>query len=722
MMPSILEPADRLSQVLRYAADGWHIFPVQWVQNGKCSCGNECGRVGKHPLTKHGYLDATTDRLQLEEWWGRWPAANIGLATGKSGVVALDIDPRNDGDASLGELEAKNGGLPRTRTNLTGGGGQHYIFHVVPGEPPPRSWKPAQGVEVVSDTGYIILPPSSHLLGTYRWDVGQPDKPAAAPKWITESPKRAPGKKSRSPSDGIIGSAFMAAGWCGQSLGHDKVAVRCPWAEGHSCGQDFDGSTVVFGPSADSPWGWFYCSHSSCQVRFNGMNKSERWRLLTSALPPAAVEAARVAVKGAQSAVAVALGELTWQASIRWNAAGTGITNDIGNLSLLLQNLPEWQHVFRYDESRDHLFWAEEPPLLSGLAMPHKGDPIRDIDYIYISQWFSMHREWGARFKKETIQDAVQARGWANRYNSLTIHLDSLEWDGISRLSNWLSIFLGVKDSPYSQFVGRAWLVSAMARAYNPGCKVDHLLVLEGRQGVGKTTTFELLGREWYVGSIPAVDSKDARGILASAWIAEFSELSAMRGVEIGRVKTFITERYDVYRPPYGRTFVRMPRHCVFAGTTNDGEWINDSTGGRRFWPIHVQSVAFEKLTRHRDNLLAEARHAYQAGEAWHPTAESKLQGLIVDEQSSRLVEDPWLPIIRDYIVAKQARDPEWMPAPQALFVAVGLNPEKQDVPAARRVGAVLRRLGWMKHRNRANGRSSYGWYHNGELVGKDAY
>lgn len=153
-----------LRAALAYAETGWAVFPVHSVKQGRCSCGKpRCSDAGKHPRTKHGVLEASTNPEQLTEWWGRWPNANVGIATGTvSGLVIVDVDPRNGGDQTIASLH-----LPPTRTVLTGGGGKHFYFELGAALP---GGKLGTGVDLKADGGYVVAPPSSHVSGgTYEW-------------------------------------------------------------------------------------------------------------------------------------------------------------------------------------------------------------------------------------------------------------------------------------------------------------------------------------------------------------------------------------------------------------------------------------------------------------------------------------------------------------------------------------------------------------------------
>ncbi|MCX6113222.1 MAG: bifunctional DNA primase/polymerase, partial [Proteobacteria bacterium] len=174
-----------------YLKRGWPIFPVHYLENGKCSCGNkECSNIAKHPLTLHGLKDATTELDKINDWWIKYPEANIGIATGQvSGIVVIDIDTKSNGFASLEKLEAEHGKLPETITVTTGSGGRHYYFKY-----PNRTLKNAvnilPGIDFRGDGGYVVAPASIHANGNlYKWDNVELLKTgyiAEIPEWFTD--------------------------------------------------------------------------------------------------------------------------------------------------------------------------------------------------------------------------------------------------------------------------------------------------------------------------------------------------------------------------------------------------------------------------------------------------------------------------------------------------------------------------------------------------------
>jgi hypothetical protein len=174
---------------LDYATRGWSVFPVHGITAGRCCCGNPaCGSPGKHPRVGRGLTEASKAPEQIRAWWGRWPTANIAVATGQtSGFFVLDVDPGHGGDESLQALEAEHGRLPHTVRSLTGGGGEHILFEHVPGLRN-SAGRIAPGIDVRGDGGYVVAPPSMHISGRrYAWNVDHHplDVPIAqAPSWL----------------------------------------------------------------------------------------------------------------------------------------------------------------------------------------------------------------------------------------------------------------------------------------------------------------------------------------------------------------------------------------------------------------------------------------------------------------------------------------------------------------------------------------------------------
>ena len=179
-----------------------------------------------------------------------------------------------------------------------------------------------------------------------------------------------------------------------------------------------------------------------------------------------------------------------------------------------------------------------------------------------------------------------------------------------------------------------------MARALQPACKADHVLILEGAQGAGKSTAIRTLcGDEYFGDTVPRLDSKDAADYVRGKWIIELAELSSVSKAEVEQVKAYITRTEEKFRPAYGRNEVVYQRRCVFVGTTNRTDYLRDETGNRRFWPIKIDSVGVEAIRKDRDQIWAAAKALYESGEQWWLTDEEA--GLAQDQQERRTVVDP---------------------------------------------------------------------------------
>jgi hypothetical protein len=188
---------DPLAAALSYAARGWPVFPVAGIVGGRCSCGRlECDHVGKHPLTRHGLHDATTDGVAIEGWWQRWPEANVGISTGPAQLVVIDVDPANGGWESLSRLYDAGYRWRCTWIVVSGGGGVHFYFGAGKSDPLrntagalPGVPFPLPGIDLRAAGGYVVAPPSAHGSGgRYRW-LERPEDIAPAPGWLRPAPR-----------------------------------------------------------------------------------------------------------------------------------------------------------------------------------------------------------------------------------------------------------------------------------------------------------------------------------------------------------------------------------------------------------------------------------------------------------------------------------------------------------------------------------------------------
>lgn len=213
---------------------------------------------------------------------------------------------------------------------------------------------------------------------------------------------------------------------------------------------------------------------------------------------------------------------------------------------------------------------------------------------------------------KDKIDAALLLVSEANRYNEVKAYLKSLTWDMLPRLDTVLHDYLGAEDNEYTRAVARKSFCAAVARVMTPGCKYDYVPVFVGPQGIGKSTFLATIGKDWYSDSLQSFEGKEAAEMIQGVWINELGEMTSYRKSEANTVKQFLSKGADIYRQAYGRRTGKFPRKCVFFGTCNTYEFLNDLTGNRRFWPVDVGKLppvksVWSDLPQEVDQIWAEA-------------------------------------------------------------------------------------------------------------------
>ena len=253
------------------------------------------------------------------------------------------------------------------------------------------------------------------------------------------------------------------------------------------------------------------------------------------------------------------------------------------------------------------------------------------------------------------LKDALLAVATERAFHPVVDYLESLEeWDGEERLERLLIDYLGAEDNRYTREVTRKTLVAAVSRVYNPGVKFDSVLILNGKQGMGKSTLFSKLGGKWFSDNLTLEDMKDktAAEKLQGFWIMELGELAGMKKAEVENVKSFITRTDDKYRASYGVNVESHPRQCIIVGTTNNkGGFLRDITGNRRFWPVKVDPDKSSKSPwdlKDIDKIWAEALYIYRQGEELYLKGE--VLEMATKEQSEAMESDDREGLVREYL------------------------------------------------------------------------
>ncbi|WP_182852939.1 VapE domain-containing protein [Metapseudomonas otitidis] len=375
-----------------------------------------------------------------------------------------------------------------------------------------------------------------------------------------------------------------------------------------------------------------------------------------------------------------------WREQLLYTAKG-GMVAHAFNVALILGNDRRWKGVIAYDSFSSKIRKLKTPP--------YGGTPgdWSDLDDVRVTLWLA--DVYGLCVKSATVLEAVNAVAHDNAFHPVRQFLDGLAWDGTPRLEQWLQNHLGVADSEYARRVGKRWMVSAVARVFSPGCKADSVLILEGLQGAGKSTSMAVLGGEWFMDTPFNLGDKDGYQAIRGKWIVELGELDAFNKAESTRAKQFFSASVDTYRESYGRRVLDVPRQCVFVGTTNQDEYLKDDTGNRRYWPVTCTRVDIEGLRASREQLWAEAVAAYRAGDVWW--VERDEAELFAAEQDKRYQADMWEEPIIHYLMHQHIGDA--VTGAHILEKALNIDPSHWGKPEQMRVGKIMHRLKWPRRR-----------------------
>lgn len=383
-----------------------------------------------------------------------------------------------------------------------------------------------------------------------------------------------------------------------------------------------------------------------------------------------------------------------------WRAAlapsGDGYLGDERNILIALRTAPELAGLVRLNQFALTTEFTRSPPW----RQAEPGQPFRDGDSTELAAWL---QQMGLKVRGIGAIDAcVTVVAGEHAYNPVAEYFSCLVWDGTPRLASWPQVYLNAAGtSEYLAAVGMRFLISAVARVFQPGCQADHVLVLEGPQGGGKTSAARALAvkPEWFAGSLPDIANKDAALQLCGRLIIEIAELKAFKNSQTEAIKTFLTQTIDTFRPPYGRRTGQFPRQCVFIGTTNETTYLRDRTGNRRYWPIKCGVIDVAALTRDRDALWAEAVHRYGRGAAWHlDEAETRLAN---EEQHERVQISELEQDVAAYL-SQRTDQRQDVTVRDVLIYALHLDPDAASyTETARKFGPAvadaLEASGWQK-------------------------
>lgn len=329
-----------------------------------------------------------------------------------------------------------------------------------------------------------------------------------------------------------------------------------------------------------------------------------------------------------------------------------------------------------------------------------------------------VHSEFRFYPTKDAVLAAVYTLAYQQRFHPVCDWLDTLAWDGQSRISNWLVIYGGADDTPYVRAIGRIMLMAMCYRVRQPGCKFDEMLVFESEQGKNKSSALAALASpEWFTDSfdLQQTDSVYVLEQTAGKWIVEIPELAGQRQSAVERIKSMASRRTDRARRKFFRETTEQPRQFIFVGTTNDDKYLQDQTGNRRFWPVHVEfsDTAVQWLVEDRDQLFAEADHYCRQGESIRLAAE--LWPDAAEVQEHRVHENSFTSVICERLSCPPERpdkDPSMYDGrirTSDIRKLLGVPPERWTNAMEIKAGQAMKELGWeRKLMRRGGGERSY--------------
>jgi predicted P-loop ATPase len=334
-----------------------------------------------------------------------------------------------------------------------------------------------------------------------------------------------------------------------------------------------------------------------------------------------------------------------WQAKLKFTEKGT-IAQTIANVVVILENDPKLAGVLAYDEMEHNIV------ALSSTPWSRAKCPRQWVDADDAALRYYLEHAYGVS-GKDRIFDAVNVVAQHGSFHPVREYLDSCVWDGVPRVETLLVDYLGAEDTEYTRAVTRKTLVAAVARIYRPGCKFDHMLTLRGVQGLGKSSFIAKLAGKWFSDSFTSVQGKESYEQVQGVWIMEVGELAGMRKAEVEAIKLYISKQSDRFRPAYGRRLQDFPRQCVFIGSTNETQFLRDTTGNRRFWVVDTPNEPtrdfWDELTPETTRLVwAEAVELYKKGEPLYLGA--KLERVAREIQAAYEEENPKAGLVADYL------------------------------------------------------------------------
>ena len=615
---------------IEYAKKGFAVFPLKYRD--------------KVPLTRNGCKDATTDAAQIKAWWQKYPNANIGLATGSVSqnvfVIDLDIDEDRgiDGYHSLEDWQREHGDFPETWTAITGRGGYH-LYYRGNGKIKNRAGI-IDGVDIRGNGGYVVAPPSIHKNGNrYEWEYSPDEFEIAKADNNVEYFLNHDDQKQ---STAFTMPNIVAAGQRNQML----FRFACMMQAKGASDQSVFAATMAENESSCSP----PLTEREVKVIVSSATRYDKGK-------PIHIDSEGVATRENKDDV---IGNPEWVLNfLDCNHDKDGniksVKQFVHNFEIVMDKDDRFAGKIRFNEFAQQLY-------LCGNVPWEKEDNCRAWSSHDDSALFSLiQADYGLKSRQD-FADALKNVSMRNKFHPVRELLDSLTWDGKEHIRSLLPEYLGAEDSDYTYQVMRLWMLGAVSRVYKPGNKFDYTIILQGSQGIGKSTFLKLMALDdsWFNDSLDSLDSDKAVQSLTGSWIIELAELKSLArtagGVE--SVKRFLTATQDKYRIPYERRADTFYRQCVFAGTTNKDDFLQDETGNRRFLIVQTgvkkpsKSLFVPEIMDTIKQAWAEAVHIWKNEKPQLILPEAYMQEA-KELQEANMADDGKRGIIQEYLEGK---------------------------------------------------------------------
>lgn len=650
-----------LKHALLYAQFGWAVFPI--TKNDKVPFAGT-----------HGCKDATKNEDEIVKIFEKYKETNLGVATGAySGIVVIDIDNKNggSGEIALEALEAKYGKLPETVEAFTPSGGRHLIFKAPQGVRIANSTNNlGQYIDVRGDGGYILVSPSFIGGKEYCWEVTHSPfnfPIAELPQWLlalvqetTRDYEINLNEKDRIIDHGRRGERLFEIACVARNQGLKDQASLFAYLQGvniNNCRPPLDEKLVM--------------------------------KTVNSVL----------SYEDQKSEVAETGEVLIWD-----KLKGGIFQTTYRNCLNFLKSDKELNGLFKYNEFISRTVLTRKP---FWLRHWNGEQTLSDDDLLEVKQYLT-----SLNFQPSIglLAEAINSVALLHKYHPVRDYLDTLVWDGVSRVETFLSTYFEAQDTPYTRFISKLMLCAAVKRILVPGIKYDYLVILEGDQGIGKSRGIQALAGDWFSEITLYEHDKDLIDKMQGKWILEVSELDVFKKRDVESLKSFLAIGVDRVRMSYAHYTQSYPRQCIFIASYNpDGMgYFRDFTGNRRFLPVSCGKVNVNGIVEARDQLFAEALELSKNFDLFIP---KDIDQDAVIEQEMRLVVDAWEPYIEKWMGDPTKSPHEYFTVSDVWSHA--LNGQMDRITRAEqiRIAHILQKMGMKQKSQRYEGTTRRVYY-----------